>query len=179
MRRLLTAVAFTLAASGVASAQSYTPPNHEAQRAAIARLAPLTGQWEGTAEVRGAHAMTVHQVERVEIDLNGMILTFRGNGYDNPAHTGAPVFQAFAVTSFNDHTNEYELRTYTDGYASNATAEFLPDGAFRWSVGAGPGTRMRFTIWFDATTWRETGEISTDGGATWRETIELNLRKVS
>ena len=55
----------------------------------------------------------------------------------------------------------------------------VPYGAFRWNIDAGGPVRMRFTISFDANSWRETGEMSVDSGATWRRTLDLNLRRAS
>lgn len=143
----------------------------------MARLAPLLGRWLGEANVSAPHPMTVHQTEHVESALDGLLLVIRGVGYATPDRTGAPVFEAMAVASFDDRQGLYEFRSYTRGYATTATGMFLDDGSFRWSINAGGPVRMRYTIRFTDSTWRETGEMSTDGGATWRPTVDMNLRR--
>lgn len=178
------AASFVLAAtSSPAQAQqggAYRGPDVAAQRAAIERLAPLIGRWAGQADVISPHAMIVHQTERVERDLNGLLLVIHGTGYANAEHAGDPIFNAMAVISFDDRRQIYEFRSYTaTGYATTATGQFLDDGSFRWSIApeASP-VHMRFTITFDAATWREVGEMSQDRGATWSRTISMDLRKL-
>ncbi len=143
----------------------------------MARLAPLLGRWVGEANVSAPHPMTVHQTEHVESAMDGLLLLIRGIGYAAADHAGAPVFEAIAVASYDDRQGLYEFRSYTRGYATTATGAFLDDGSFRWNINAGGPVRMRYTIQFTESTWRETGEMSTDGGATWRPTVDMNLRR--
>lgn len=156
---------------------AYRGPDLEAQRTAMARLAPLVGRWAGEANVIAPHAMLVHQTERVDSDMNGLVLVVHGAGYANAEHSGQPTFQAMAVASFDDRRGRYELRSYANGYATTAAGEFLADGSFQWTITPGGPVRIRYTIVFDQGTWRETGEMSNDGGATWRRTIEMSLRR--
>ena len=186
--RVLTALILTLAlaAPSLAQAQSNAPPagayrgpDVVAQRAAMDRLAPLVGRWQGEAEVQWPHAMRVHQAERVERDLDGLILRIRGTGHASAERAGAPVFQAAAIISFNERRGIYEVRSYThEGYVTTADGEFLPDGSFRWSFVAGGPVRMRFTIAIEGDAWRESGEISYDSGTTWARTVDLVLNRV-
>lgn len=188
MRLLAVALllALTLGAPGLAQAQTNAPPagayrgpDVAAQRAAMDRLAPFVGRWQGQANVQRPHAMRVHQSERVERDLDGLLLQVRGTGHATAERTGAPVFQAAAIISFNERRGVYEVRSYThEGYVTTADGEFLPDGSFRWGFVAGGPVRMRFTIIVDADTWRETGEISYDSGTTWSRTIDFALNRV-
>jgi hypothetical protein len=164
----------------IAQAQGYQGPDVAEQRVAMERLAPLAGRWQGEADVVVPRAMTVHQTERVEHDLTGLVLVIHGEGFANAEHTGDAIFNAMAVISYNDRADIYEFRSYTaTGYATTATGQFLEDGSFRWSiVPEGSPVHIRFTIAFDATTWREVGEISYDRGATWSRTITMDLRKI-
>ena len=186
MRLALAAMLLTLTFAGPALAQTppaappgaYRGPDVAAQRTAMQRLAPLVGRWQGEADVQWPAPMRVHQTERVEADLDGLLLNVRGTGHATAERTGAPVFQAAAIISFNERRGVYEVRSYThEGYVSTAVGEFLPDGAFRWNIDAGGPVRIRFTITFDASSWRETGEMSVDSGATWRRTLDLTLRR--
>lgn len=178
------ALAFVAAAPALAqehtappAANTYRGPDIVAQRAAMERLAPLVGHWQGTASVHAPTETTVYQSERVEWDMDGLVLVVHGTGYASPDHSGAPVFRAMAVISFDDRRGVYEFRTYNNGYAATATGEFLEDGTFRWSINPGGPVRMRFDIRFDAASWRETGESSYDNGQTWTRTVELDLRR--
>ena len=157
---------------------AYRGPDVAAQRAAMDRLAPLVGRWQGEANVQGG--MVVHQTEQVERELDGLLLSVRGVGHATAERTDAPVFQAAAIISFNDRSGGYEVRSYThEGHVATAAGEVLPDGRFRWSFAAGGPVQMRFTIAVDGDMWRETGEISYDSGTTWRRTIDLALRRAS
>lgn len=160
-----------------ASAQPRAPDT-AAQRAALERLAPLVGRWEGEAQVFSPSQRTVHQTEQVERGLNDLLLIINGTGHATAERTGDPVFRAFAVISYDTRTNLYEVRAYThEGHATTATGVFLEDGSFRWSFAPGGPVQVRFTIAVDETTWRELGEISFDSGATWTRTVELNLQR--
>jgi hypothetical protein len=37
---------------------------------------------------------------------------------------------------------------------------------------------IRYTIALDGDSWREIGEMSRDGGATWTPTIDMALRRI-
>jgi len=177
MRRLLAALAAVFALAIPFGAEAQPNTDLSANRAALERLAGLVGVWEGVAQISGPHPMVVHQREEVRRGLDGTILIVHGRGYATPERTGSLVFEAFAVLSYAAHSQTYEFRTYAFGHATTATAEFLPDGSFRWSTPPGP-VQSRYTIWLTPTTWREIGELSRDGGATWTQNIELNLRRI-
>jgi len=170
------AAACALFIAAPAVAQPYQPDLAE-QRAAMDRLAPLVGAWQGQANVRGPHATLVHQTERVERDLDGLLLVIHGTGYATAEHTGAPIFQAIAVISYDDRRDIYEFRTYNNGFATTATGAFLDNGDFRWSIDTGGPVQMRFTIDFDESSWREAGEMSRDNGQSWAPTVDLTLTR--
>jgi hypothetical protein len=152
-------------------------PDIAAQRAAMERLAPLAGRWQGEADVRFPVQTHVFQTEDAHAHLDGLVFVIRGAGHATADRTGAPVFQAFAVISYDERRQLYEVRAYNNGYATTATGTFLEDGRFQWTIEAAPTVRMRFTIAFDADTWRETGELSRDSGATWSPTVDLFLTR--
>jgi hypothetical protein len=181
--RLASFAAATVAAAMTftsAAAQQYRGPDTVAQRAAMERLAPLAGRWQGEAQVIQPAQRTVHQTEQVERGLDGLVLIINGTGHATAERTGDPVFRAYAVISYDTRANQYEVRAYThEGHVTTATGVFLDDGSFRWSFAPGGPVQVRFTIAFDQTTWRELGEISMDNGATWRSTVDLNLRRAN
>ena len=172
-------VASIILFSPAPAAAQYRGPDTAAQRAAMERLAPLMGRWQGEANVFAPSNMIVEQTELVEPALDGLLLLIRGTGHAATGESARPVFQAMAVISYDTRRNQYDVRAYThEGHATTATGVFLDDGSFRWSFAPGGPVQVRFTIAFDQTTWRELGEISMDNGATWTRTVDLNLRRV-
>lgn len=176
---LAAAVIAALALAAPAAAQPWPQPDTAAQRAAIERLAPLVGRWQGEASVFAPAQTVVHQTEQVERAMDGLLLVINGAGYATAERNGEPVFRAMALISYDLRRGAYEVRAYThEGHATTAAGEFLDDGSFRWSFAPGGPVQARFTIYFDQNGWRELGEMSRDNGATWTRTVELDLRRV-
>ena len=190
MRSALLAAFALLALSGVAAAQPATTtpaapaaqaqrprgPDLAAQRAAMERLAPLVGDWQGQANVLFPVQRTVFQCEHVERDMHGLLLVIHGTGHATAERTGDPIFNAMAVISYDDARQIYEFRAYNDGRAVTAEARFLPDGKLQWQMNFAP-VLIRYTITLGANSWNEIGEMSRDNGATWTRTIEMNLTR--
>jgi hypothetical protein len=177
MRFLLAALALLLVPTQV-MAQGYQPPDLAAQRAAMDRLAPLVGHWQGDGDVRFPTTANVHHNEVVEREVDDLVVTLRGTAYASAERTGEPVFRAIGFITYNDTLRRYEVRSFAMGHAVTATGEFLPSGEFRWGFAPGGPVQIRYTIRFDATMWSETGEMSYDNGATWQQTISMSLRRV-
>jgi hypothetical protein len=152
-------------------------PDLAEQRAAMARIAGMVGDWQGEANVSFPVQRTVHQSEHIESAMNGLLLVIRGTGYATADRAGAPIFNAFGVISYDDARDLYEFRVYNDGRAATATARFLDDGRLQWTMDFSP-VIIRYTIALDGDSWRETGEMSRDGGATWTPTIDMALRRI-
>lgn len=152
-------------------------PDLAAQRAAMERLAPMLGNWRGEANVVFPAPRVVYQNERVERDMNGLLLVIHGAGHATADRAGAPIFNAFGVISYDDARQLYEFRVYNDGRAATAEARFLDDGRLQWTMNFSP-VIIRYTITFDDQSWREVGEMSRDNGATWTPTIVMNLARV-
>lgn len=177
MRLLIAALALLLIPAS-AWAQGYRPPDLSAQRTAMERLAPLVGRWRGEGEVRFPAVATVHHSEEVGSEIDGLVITLRGTAYASADGTGEPVFRAIGFINYNDTLGRYEVRSYAMGHAITATGEFLPTGEFRWGFAPGGPVQIRYTLRFDDTTWNEIGEMSYDNGATWQQTISMNLTRV-
>jgi hypothetical protein len=160
-----------------AAAQRRHGPDLAAQRAAMDRISGMVGDWRGVANVAFPAPTTVYQSERIEREMNGLLLVIRGNGYASEDRSGAPIFSAFGVISYDDARQIYEFRVYNDGRAATAEARFLDDGSLQWVMNFAP-TIIRYTITLDGDSWREVGEMSRDNGATWTQTIEMNLARV-
>jgi hypothetical protein len=172
----LLAAAF-LAPATPAFAQAHQGPDLAAQHAAMERIAGMAGDWRGEANVTFPATRTVYQNEHIERDMNGLLLVIHGNGYATADRTGAPIFNAFGVISYDDARRIYEFRVYNDGRAATAEARFLDDGRLQWTMNFSP-VIIRYTITLGENTWNEIGEMSRDNGATWAQTIEMNLTRV-
>lgn len=180
---LLKALIGAAAALWICAAATAQPgqPDTAAQRAAIERLVWMEGRWEGRAQVSrpGAPPLTVHQTERVTRGLDGLLLLVEGRGFATAAHQEPAIFAAYAVMSYDSARSLYEFRTYTDGRATTAQAQFNADGALVWSIEPGGPVRIRYTINNPSPDrWTEHGEMSRDSGATWTRFIEMDLRRV-
>lgn len=159
------------------AAQQHRGPDVAAQRAAMERLSGMIGEWRGEANVTFPSAMTVHQNERIESDMNGLLLVIHGNGYATADRSSAPIFNAFGVISYDDARQVYEFRVYNDGRAATAEARFLDDGRLQWVMNFAP-VIIRYTITLEGDAWNEIGEMSRNNDATWTQTIEMNLQRV-
>lgn len=171
---LLTVV---LALPGLSRAQTPHGPDLAEQRTAMERLAGMVGDWQGEANVLFPAQRTVHQSEHIERAMDGLLLVIRGAGYAGAERSGAPIFNAFGVISYDDARDLYEFRVYNDGRAATATARFLDDGRLQWTMDFSP-VIIRYTITLSENEWREVGEMSRDAGVTWAQTIDMRLRRL-
>ncbi len=160
-----------------AFAQQHRGPDLAEQRAAMARIAGMVGDWRGEANVTFPVQRLVHQSEHIESAMDGLLLVIRGTGYATAERNTTPIFNAFGVISYDDARDLYEFRVYNDGRAATATARFLDDGRLQWTMDFSP-VIIRYTITLDGDSWHETGEMSRDGGATWSPTIDMALRRI-
>jgi hypothetical protein len=172
----LIAAAFVMPATP-AHAQAHRGPDLVAQQAAMDRIAGMIGDWEGEANVTLPAPRIVYQREHIERDMDGLLLLIHGHGYADATRSGTPIFRAVGVISYDDARQIYEFRVYNDGRAATATARFLDDGRLQWTMDFSP-VIVRYTITLGANTWNEVGEMSRDSGATWAQTIEMNLTRV-
>ena len=141
----------------------------------MAKLAFMRGIWAGPAagaDRSGPYKVT--QTERIGPILGGDVMVIEGRGYRDDNTTG---FNAFAAISWNAQTQKYELRSYAQGYAGTFELKLTADG-YVWEVPAGPNAVMRFTATVKNNTWREIGEVVTEGGAP-KQTFEMNLKRVA
>jgi hypothetical protein len=160
-----------------APVQAQTPQRDlAAQRTAMAKLDPLRGRWLGQGERIAPDGTTYMftQTMRVEPRAGGVVLTIEGQSLrQGAADENRPGGGSFAVVTFDDKAGVYDFRSFGFGEMVPARAEMLDASTFRWTVAAGPA-QLRFTIDLSAPgVWKELGERSTDGGASWQPTNRL------
>ncbi len=171
----LALAAVILAAPVAARAQTPSSPNgSEAQRAAIARLDMLDGEWRGEATIQSpAGPMTLTQTERVGSMLGGSIKVIEGRGY---AADGSTEFNAMATVSWDARAGRYGFRSYAQGYSGDYAFEVTDDG-FRWETPAGPGAKIEYVAVVRDGTWHEVGTWIAEGQPP-RQIIEMRLTRI-
>ncbi len=148
-----------LAVAGVnpaALAQQRNPQTTiAAQKAAMAKLAMLDGQWRGPASMTMPDG-TVHrftQTERIGSLLDGSIRLIEGRSYDDAGQT---VFNAFAVLSYDPDSKTYTMHSHAQGQVGDFSFVPTTDG-YHWEIPAGPAT-IRYTAVVKGNHFVETGE---------------------
>ena len=96
-------------------AQPLRPPDVEAQKAAMKKLAFLVGEWSGEASVlRGpSQFLKLAQTESAQFKLDGLVLVIEGVGRTKA--DGKLALQALGLISFDDETGTYKMRAFNDG----------------------------------------------------------------
>lgn len=149
-------------------------PNVEAQRAAMKKLAFLTGHWSGEGHVARGRAgeLAIVQTEAVEYKLDGLVLEIEGASRDA---SGKIVFRALATVAYDDATGKYHFRAYNDGRYLDADLDVTPNG-FAWGYESGP-LKVKNTMRLDEKgQWVETTETAY-GSAPPRRSLEMTLKR--
>ncbi|MEO6041314.1 MAG: DUF1579 domain-containing protein [Croceibacterium sp.] len=145
-----------------------------AQKAALAKLAWMDGEWRGPAVTQtetGEHRVT--QTERIGPMIDGTLKVVEGRGF-NP--DGTKGFNAFGVISFNPYSSKYEFRAYAQGNAGTFAINPTSDG-YVWETPAGPGMIIRYTATLAGGTWTEVGDRIAAGKPAVRF-FEMHLKRV-
>lgn len=158
---LLAAAAACAAITTPAGAQMRADPAIIAeQKAAMAKLAKLHGEWRGIATITGpGGAIKLVQTERVGPMLDGTALVIEGRGYDE---TGKLVFNAFAVISYDAATDQYAMNSWTDG-RSGKFPFAVTDKGFDWSVPLPNGATIQYSATLADGKWVEAGSYARQG----------------
>ena len=169
---LLALLAWPLAAA------SLEPAAVQDARARMAPLGKLVGEWKGGGWILqpgGREKATFTGEERVEARLESGALLVEGlhRGPD-----GAVVHQTLGVLAWDGHRKEYRFATAIAGGTTGYHAGRLEPGRFVWTLDArGPPRRFIISLEGDHA-WEEWGEVSLDGGKTWRRFMEMKLTRV-
>lgn len=144
------------------------------------KLAYFEGRWKGEAITteRNGTKTKINQEENIQFKLDGTVLLIEGIGR-NP-ESGKVVFNAMAVASYDEITQNYKFRSYLmNGNTTDAYFKVLADNKFEWGFDIPNGGKIKFDLVLDPAkkTWNEKGSYSPDGQA-WYPYIELNLTKL-
>ena len=176
MKFVSTLAATTLLLTGCVSLENaQSSPNPSLVEAyADHPMSFLFGEWVGQASGVGPDRKpySIAQTERVGPLLDGQIVLIEGKGYDE---TDSAKFNAFAVVSKNARTQEWEIRSFSDGRAGQFPFAVTESG-FTWSTPAGPKARMVYTATVQDGEWRQTGEYTAEG-AEPRQVFQMTLKR--
>lgn len=158
---LVTVLAAMLMAATPASAQMRADPAAIAeQKAAMAKLAKLHGEWRGSATITTpSGTIRLVQTERVGPMLDGTALVIEGRGYDDG---GKLVFNAFAVVSYDSATDQYAMNSWTDG-RSGKFPFAATDTGFEWSIPLPNGATIKYAATLADGKWAEVGHYVAAG----------------
>src|SRR3978361_642315 len=142
-------------------AQTPRPPDVEAQRAAMNKLAFLIGEWSGEASVlRGPGQFAeMAQTESAHFKLDGLVLMIEGVG--RVKTDGKVSLQALGSISFDDETGTYKMRACNDGRWLETEVK-LADGGNSISWGFSLGAFKTATVLRidENDEWTEHGELT-------------------
>ena len=171
---LLTLSFFCILHATIAAQPGMTPDS--ITKAAMEKLALLTGQWSGTGWIQmGRDKHFFNQSENVIQKVNQSVIVIDGLGTDN--ETNQVIHQAFAIVSYDKAAQKYLMRAFRgDGNSVDADFEVAPDGSFVWGFTHPQAGRMKYTIRMTDGKWIETGEMSRDN-TTWFPFFEMTLSR--
>lgn len=150
-------------------------PGLQVQVEAMAALKPLVGTWWGKGWTMTAHGRTeFDQLERVELRLDGELLTVEGRG-TAPGDIADIRFRAFAAASYDVALGGYRWRSTSGGSTVEVGLDVTAPGCYRWGFEVAGSARMRFDIRIVGAMWQEDGYLSTDDGGSWVPSMSMEL----
>lgn len=173
---LIASLAVLACGSGAAAQPGNAGEAVAAQAKAIRDAGFLAGRWSGEGWIQmGARRAPFRQTERVAPFLDGQVMLIEGRGVD-PAEPAKVEHHAFAVLSWNAAEQRYDFRSYAAGRTGTFPARLSAPDTLTWEM-AMPQAKVRYTIRVADGVWTEDGEVSLDGGATWRPNFHMVLRR--
>lgn len=142
--------------------------------------ARMAGKWVGTATFdRGPGGKAqVRQEEAIQVKLDGAAVLIEGKGTMQQNGQTVPAHDALGIIFYDSRSGGVKLLAVTrQSGAVIADVTFDDDGAIKWGFET-PFGLMRYTIRIQGDTWTEVGEMSPDGGTTWREFLTMSLKRV-
>jgi hypothetical protein len=148
----------------------------------MGRLQFMVGNWEGRGwmELAPGQRRDFSQVETVSSKLAGTLLLIEGIGKDRILGSTEEIvtYRGLSVISFDPEAERYRYNGFQfTGRAEVADEVSLVDDTFRWVFHGVPNVgSVRFSIRVaEDGRWLESGEISEDGGASWRKFFAMTL----
>lgn len=184
MRTHLITMATTLVLSLAALMQAHAAAPTQAPNDPASHLAKFIGRWEGQSRMiipGNAEPQIAHTLETAQWKLNQTAVLIEGLGTLKDPATGEDriVHDALGIIRVDPKTNTLRFVAFkADQPMIETELEVLDTGDLRWSMQPAPNVTVRFTISLTDTTWKEIGEMSNDAGQTWREFLQMNLKRI-
>jgi hypothetical protein len=159
-----------------AAAQDPSKLGADAQRAAMAKLDYMVGDWHGTGWMDRGERSTFAGSERVQRKLDGLALLVEGD-FAASTDPGRSVHKTLGVIYYDPQKNVYRFDTWLAvGSHGEHELEVLDDG-WRWEIEF-PGGTVRYTMRRNTKgEWFEIGERTNDNGTNWIKFFEMTLAK--
>ena len=168
-------------APGVAAQRGPDSAGTDALRAEMKKLDWLAGQWKGEGWIQmGPRRQEFAGTETVRPKIGGLALLVEGNFRSKGAPADAPpVHETVAVVSYDRDAGNYWFSAWLNtGRSGKYEARLESDHVLQWFIPI-PQGQIRYTIRLDdRRRWSEIGEMSPDGGTTWRKFFEMTLTRV-
>jgi hypothetical protein len=142
---------------------------------AIKKIAFIEGQWEGIANVTSGPGQNLEldQQENVELKLEGKLMAIEGKGFNK----GKLEFNAFAIVTFNEENQEYEMQSWlSTGQKTKAYIILHEENHWEWGFDIPQGKVRYFIMLNDKGQWSEKGEFSPNGSV-WYPSFNMLLTK--
>lgn len=153
-----------------------------AAQKAMAPFAWLLGEWEGTATVfmDNGGTMTLTQRETVTSASFQTAMLIQGRGTMKVGGVDRQTWDAAALFGYDAPSGKLSFASASgSGQMQMFSATAQGDG-FTWGFTDAAKVEHRYVVTRTSDgKWREVGQTSADGGATWKTTIELLLTRQS
>lgn len=173
----LAALLAAFALPAAAAPDDYAEAGRTAARAEMAKLGGLRGSWKGSGwiEVPQAGRIAFTSEETVTERLGGSAYLVEGLHRD--AKSGAVVHHALGLLFWDVPGRSYRMATALDMGRGGFFPGKLEGNRFTWAIDIPRGPKQRYVIAIEGDRWVETGERSTDGGASWTPFFHMELQR--
>lgn len=148
---------------------------------AMTGLQPLVGCWQGQGWIqRGPkerHTFSSHECVRKVLGGNALMIEGEHRA-TNEQNANRIVHQAIAIMHYLPEESRYQFHAWlVNGREGDYRGELTAPGVFVWHMPAqGRVPEIRYTMRFDETSWKETGEMQAPDGQ-WRPFFQMHLTR--
>jgi hypothetical protein len=157
------------------------PPPTDALKAEMRKLDWMVGRWKGEGWIQmGPQRKAFVGTESVQRKVGGLTLLVEGRFAEKGAAPDAPpIHDTLAVMSYDEAKRHYWFNAWVNtGRSGQFEARAESAGVLQWFLPL-PQGQTRYTIRLDERKrWFEVGEMSPDGGKTWRKFFEMTLDRM-
>lgn len=147
------------------------------QKTEMRKLDKMIGRWSGDGWIqRGAAREEFVGTENVQKKLDGLALLVEGK-FTEKKDASKVVHETLAVLSYNQKTSIYDFKTYLINGGGGMFGFADKGETFEWGMEF-PGNKFIYIITIKNGVWNEIGKVSRDGGKTWTQFFEMNLKKM-